>query len=94
MPEKYSIRSILLSSAHNEIRYIVFFEQGDSLVIYERQLLDFEKVKQIVKETFLFAEDGDVHLIAINILDRINYNYFGGLMYKELNARYGGVSNA
>ena len=93
MPEKYSIRNILLR-VHNEIRYTVFFEQGDSLVIYERQLLDFEKVKQIVKETFPFTEDGDVHLIAINILDRINYNYFGGLMYKELNARYGGISNA
>ena len=93
MPEKYSIRNILLS-AHNEIRYTVFFEQGDSLVIYERQLINFEKVKQIVKETFPFAEDSNIHLIAVNILDRINYNYFGGLMYKELNARYGGLSNA
>ena len=93
MPEKYSIRNILLS-VHNEIRYTVFFEQGDLLIIYERQLINFEKVKQIVKETFPLAEDGNVHLIAVNILDRINYNYFGGLMYKELNARYGGISNA
>ena len=93
MPEKYSIRNILLI-AYNEPRYIVFFEQGDLLGIYERQLINFEKVKQIVKETFPLAEDGNVHLIAVNILDRINCNYFGGLMYKELNARYGGISNA